>query len=114
MEQCTARLEATCRPLPPRTVGQFSKMTRTILRLTPDPIFFLHHCQIDRLWTIWQAADPEKRTLDYSGYKTQNNFNGTVPPSASLEDIMPMLGFADDVPVKDFMSTKSQYLCYRY
>jgi tyrosinase len=21
-----------------------------------DPIFFVHHCQIDRLWAAWQAA----------------------------------------------------------
>ena len=27
-----------------------------------DPIFFLHHCSVDRLWTIWQQVNP---TLGY-------------------------------------------------
>ena len=26
-----------------------------------DPIFYQHHAQIDRLWTIWQALDPKAR-----------------------------------------------------
>lgn len=23
-----------------------------------DPIFFLHHAQIDRVWALWQKKDP--------------------------------------------------------
>jgi tyrosinase len=23
-----------------------------------DPIFWMHHCEIDRLWSVWQAANP--------------------------------------------------------
>jgi tyrosinase len=23
-----------------------------------DPVFFLHHCNIDRLWAIWQSRHP--------------------------------------------------------
>jgi tyrosinase len=25
-----------------------------------DPVFFLHHCNVDRLWTLWQANDPQR------------------------------------------------------
>lgn len=78
-----------------------------------DPIFFLHHGQIDRLWTLWQAADPA-RVTDFGGDKTQNQWDGTVPERASLEDTMRMLGLAEDVKVKDYMSTQSGKLCYRY
>ncbi|UPK92493.1 hypothetical protein LCI18_003428 [Fusarium solani-melongenae] len=79
-----------------------------------DPIFFLHHGQIDRLWTLWQAKDQENRALDYSGIKTQDQFDGVTPPPASLRDIMPMLGLAADVPVEEYMSTLGGPLCYRY
>jgi tyrosinase len=79
-----------------------------------DPIFFMHHTQIDRLWTLWQNAAPENRTLDFSGIKTQDQFDGTTPPPASLQDIMPMLGLADDVTVREYMSTTKGPLCYTY
>ncbi|KAM0327201.1 hypothetical protein ACHAQA_006334 [Verticillium albo-atrum] len=79
-----------------------------------DPIFFMHHGQIDRLWTIWQAENAQNRTYDYSGDRTQNQWDGTTPPQATLEDVMPMLGLARDVPVKDYMSAQSGTLCYRY
>lgn len=28
-----------------------------------DPIFFLNHCNVDRLWAEWQAADPARAYL---------------------------------------------------
>jgi len=26
-----------------------------------DPVFFLHHCNVDRLWAQWQAANPQQQ-----------------------------------------------------
>ena len=23
-----------------------------------DPVFYLHHCNVDRLWALWQHAHP--------------------------------------------------------
>lgn len=44
-----------------------------------DPAFFFHHANVDRMWTIWQNRDLEKR---------QYALNGTVlnydPPDAPL------------------------------
>ncbi|KAK8012188.1 hypothetical protein PG989_000448 [Apiospora arundinis] len=34
-----------------------------------DPIFFMHHAQVDRLWALWQQADPEARSKDYAGIR---------------------------------------------
>ena len=28
-----------------------------------DPIFFLHHCQVDRIWARWQQDHPEASVL---------------------------------------------------
>lgn len=27
-----------------------------------DPMFFMHHCQVDRLWSEWQALNPTKKS----------------------------------------------------
>lgn len=74
-----------------------------------DPIFFLHHAQVDRLWYIWQKADPEKRMMAYAGG------NG-VPGggAATLDDILPMAGLANDRVVRDLMSTVEGGFCYKY
>jgi tyrosinase len=87
---------------------------RKIVANISDPIFFLHHTQIDRLWYLWQQGDPETRTMEFAGYKTQDHFDGTKPPPASLEDTLLMNGLADDLKVKDLMITQSSLLCYYY
>ncbi|KAF4503247.1 Tyrosinase [Fusarium agapanthi] len=58
--------------------------------------------------------DPKTRTMEFVGYKTQDQFDGTKPPSASLDDILLMNGLADDLRVEDLMSTQSSLLCYSY
>ena len=30
-----------------------------------DPLFFLHHANLDQLWALWEEQDP-KRLTDYS------------------------------------------------
>ncbi|KAJ5499580.1 Tyrosinase [Penicillium expansum] len=57
---------------------------------------------------------PSNRTYDYSGIRTQDNFDGKTPPVATLNDLLPMLGMAKDLPVKQFMKTQTSLLCYRY
>ncbi|KAJ5410792.1 uncharacterized protein N7487_005151 [Penicillium crustosum] len=79
-----------------------------------DPIFFMHHTQIDRLWWLWQQEMPSNRTYDYSGIRTQDNSDGKTPPPATLNDLLPMLGMAKDLPVKQLMKTQTSLLCYRY
>ena len=79
-----------------------------------DPIFFLHHTQIDRLWWLWQQVDPEKRNYEYSGIRTQDQFDGVTPPEAELDDWLPMRGLVADLQVKDLMVTESELLCYTY
>ncbi|KAK8044124.1 Di-copper centre-containing protein [Apiospora rasikravindrae] len=75
-----------------------------------DPIFFLHHAQIDRLWTQWQMEKPETRTTEFGGPKTQDK----EPGEASAEDVMPYLGLVPDVKVKEILATGTERLCYTY
>ncbi|KAK7931176.1 hypothetical protein PG985_001888 [Apiospora marii] len=75
-----------------------------------DPIFFLHHAQIDRLWTQWQQEKPETRTMEFGGPKTKDK----EPGKASLDDVMPYLGLVPDIKVSEVMSTHTSKLCYAY
>ncbi|KAI9167905.1 Tyrosinase ustQ [Paramyrothecium foliicola] len=79
-----------------------------------DPIFFLHHAQVDRLWTLWQNADPLARESDYEGNKLQNKWDGTTPPAASLDDIMEFSGLSRNLLVREVMTTRTSLLCYEY
>jgi tyrosinase len=83
---------------------------KLILSGLPDPIFFLHHAQIDRLWTLWQQQDPETRTMAFAGRRTQDDDS----PEATLEDIMPYLGLFPDTKVSEVMATPSSLFCYVY
>ncbi len=43
-----------------------------------DPIFFLHHCNVDRLWAEWQRMHPS------ADYQPQSG----GPPGHNVEDLM--------------------------
>ncbi|KAK3309387.1 uncharacterized protein B0T15DRAFT_481108 [Chaetomium strumarium] len=75
-----------------------------------DPLFFLHHTQVDRLWWLWQQQDPAARTTAFGGPRTQDEDS----LEATLEDVMPFLGLAEDVQVSELMTTQSGRLCYVY
>jgi tyrosinase len=38
-----------------------------------DPIFYLHHAQFDRVWSMWQAQDSKNRVYQVGGTKTPFN-----------------------------------------
>lgn len=74
-----------------------------------DPLFFLHHTQLDRLWWLWQQRDRGKRLVDYGGRNHRHSIE-----MARLEDEVQMQGFAPSVKVRDVMDTEGGLLCYRY
>ena len=41
-----------------------------------DPLFFLHHTWLDRLWAKWQEEDPETRHAEIGGNNRANGFFG--------------------------------------
>ena len=46
-----------------------------------DPVFFLHHANVDRLWARWQDLHPEERFyLPISGGERGINLNDSMPP----------------------------------
>ena len=62
-----------------------------------DPIFWLHHANIDRLWVTWQRQHPGSPYLPNGGGPLGHNLNDAMSPfgvtSASVLDIQ-VLGYS--------------------
>ena len=68
-----------------------------------DPFFYLHHCNIDRLWAMWQA-DGHATEYPSSGGKPQHNRNDIMYPwigatpgygtNAAIASAIPMPDFS--------------------
>ncbi|KAJ8079235.1 hypothetical protein PM082_021735 [Marasmius tenuissimus] len=74
-----------------------------------DPIFFLHHANVDRIWWEWQMADPESRLYEVFGRTTVD------PPyrDATLDFPLPS-GLAPLIDLASVMDIRNQFLCYVY
>src|SRR5690348_15578461 len=67
------------------------------------PLFWLHHCFIDKIWYDWQSMDSDRATA-YSGL----NFDNT---SASVNDPIP--GYESNT-IADVLNSEGDALCVRY
>jgi tyrosinase len=45
-----------------------------------DPVFFLHHCNVDRIWAQWQATYPSAGYLPTTGAGYGHNLNDPMYP----------------------------------
>lgn len=87
-----------------------------------NPLFFLHHANMDRLWDQWQRQDWPTRRSDISGPENQLahpfNFFGDLPcKNITLEYEMDLLNLMPDqryIKIRDIMDTKCGELCYTY
>ncbi|KAK1828716.1 hypothetical protein QBC39DRAFT_415884 [Podospora conica] len=69
-----------------------------------DPVFFLLHGGVDRLWWLWQQQNP---SAEYDGVDQNNR-------SVTVDDVLPMMGLAEDGVVADYLDVNSPGLCYTY
>ncbi|KAJ6004732.1 tyrosinase [Penicillium herquei] len=82
-----------------------------------DPIFFMHHMYIDRVWWLWQKQDPLNRLYDISGPSVNESANAepaggwqntTLHYELSSYSIMP------NTTIGHVMNSQGGYLCYGY
>ena len=66
-------------------VGNLQNMG-TIPWAAADPIFWLHHCNIDRIWTSWNAAGRANPSLSQTF--TFADENGYCASTAKIEDVL--------------------------
>lgn len=52
-----------------------------------DPVFWLHHAQIDRLWSIWQATNPGKNPTLAAPEDTLDPWTETEPQVRSIAQL---------------------------
>ena len=102
-----SRLQTVCKSLSLFVSGSLDNRST-------DPLFFLHHAQLDRIWWLWQQRRPRQRVKEYLGASGNSNSSLAEDRNASLTDTLPMGGFFPEVQVADIMSTESHLLCYRY
>ncbi|KAF2276777.1 Di-copper centre-containing protein [Westerdykella ornata] len=78
-----------------------------------DPMFYLIHAQIDRLYSIWQAQDPANRLKQVGGTKKPLDIDHSGTP-VSLEDKL-AFGIVDGKrKLKKLLSTTDNFYCYHY
>jgi tyrosinase len=73
-----------------------------------DPVFFLHHAQLDRLWWKWQVLHP-KKSAQYEGVVSHRS-----KEQASPNDLLKMGDLAPDIAVAQIIDTQSDFLRYHY
>ncbi|CAK1363797.1 unnamed protein product [Cercospora beticola] len=82
-----------------------------------DPIFYLHHAMIDRVWWIWQHIEnPFQRQFSDGAISGTRTF-WDMPPSANatLDDMIDFRYAAGPAcPIRDLLSTVDGPFCYVY
>lgn len=64
-----------------------------------DPVFFLHHAQVDRLWALWQRAHPEQSfPASAAGYTPQTLMWPWLDRSIASVESTESLGYAYAAP----------------
>lgn len=61
-----------------------------------DPLFYLHHCNVDRLWAIWQQNNPTAEQYSIATGHASDSGSAAVVPLES-----PMIGGATPASVLD-------------
>ncbi|KAM0808956.1 putative Tyrosinase copper-binding domain-containing protein [Seiridium cardinale] len=84
-----------------------------------DPLFYLHHANLDRLWYSWQKQDWQKRKLDIAGPDTQFaypfNFFGDIPyNNVTLNFTMDFGPLMQNRKISEVMDPQAGALCYTY
>lgn len=83
-----------------------------------DPLFFLHHGQLDRIWAAWQAHDPRNRNAIAGGVvQDSDDFDAHplgIGTPVTADTVIYMAGVGPDAKVHDVFSTTGGYLCYKY
>jgi tyrosinase len=76
---------------------------------TQDPLFYIHHAFVDRLWWKWQSEDPTNRLYQLGGPVKQGGSEETT-----LDHVMTTYGIRPNVTVRDVMDIQGGFLCYDY
>ncbi|KAB5593120.1 hypothetical protein CTheo_3422 [Ceratobasidium theobromae] len=83
-----------------------------------EPMFHLHHANVDRLWALWQdKSDTNKK--DFQGGSVQNRSSLDIypagqPPWLEKTSPVPSAGMWDERTIEQTLDTRSWPWCYTY
>lgn len=86
-----------------------SPFQETKLVVKSDPLFYLHHANLDRIWWNWQQMLPS-RLYEISGRSTPDPPYENITLNFQLE----MGNQARSVPIRDVMDIHDDSNCYTY
>ncbi|KAK2001440.1 Di-copper centre-containing protein [Colletotrichum falcatum] len=117
----------------PHTSGHFAiGGTMDDVSLSPaDPLFFMHHTNLDRLWWEWQSKNTSRLTDMGGPNVASGSFLASVQPNilpkeafapyfgddgntTTLNHIMWMAGTAENITIAEVMDIKSDAICIEY
>lgn len=96
-----------------------------------DPVFFLHHANLDRLWTQWQSRDTKRlKAMGGPRIAPHTLFGEAQPASLGLSAFVPyfgdkgnvttlnhnmwMAGIVPNITVADAMDVEYEGMCIKY
>ncbi|KAK1729306.1 hypothetical protein CaCOL14_002587 [Colletotrichum acutatum] len=88
---------------------------RDVFTSPGDPVFYLHHSMIDRVWWMWQMLSPPERQYGVTALGGTNTFLDQ-PPSANttMDDVLQYGWVGESLSIRDAMSTVAGPFCYVY
>jgi len=94
----------------PNSIISVSLSIADLIRISLDPLFYLHHANLDRIWWNWEQNDLQTRLTDISGRSTVD------PPftNVTLAFQLKMSNLANLVTIGDVMDIRTPLLCYNY
>lgn len=79
-----------------------------------DPIFYLHHANLDRVWWSWQKKNISARLKDISGPINILDFDNVLGGNVTLEFPLSLGVNAPNVTIEDVMNIQGDTMCYGY
>ncbi|KAF3020245.1 hypothetical protein E8E14_012263 [Neopestalotiopsis sp. 37M] len=76
-----------------------------------DPLFYLHHAQLDRILTLWQSKDLSVRTNQVGGPIVPFDYGGQ---NVTLDFEINIGALAPNVTLKQVLEIQGDVLCYTY
>lgn len=80
-----------------------------------DPLFFLHHSNIDRIFWSWQAKKLPARLTDVSGNIVFQDYDNAVAGNVTLNYVIDVGAVNNkNVTIRDVMNIQGGTLCYGF
>lgn len=76
-----------------------------------EPLFYLHHAQVDHVYWQWQQKNPAVRLHEVGGKTIRND---ATSPNVTDDFKVNLGAIAPSIPISDLLDTEGGVLCYTY